>query len=184
MSVIAGASKVKSSISSKASVKHPAVRVRDSSVSRGLKIRKDYVAVLVPAHNEQADIADTIMSLRGLRRVPDRILVISDNSTDKTVEIASAMGVEVIETVGNIYKKAGALNAGFRHVIQDGTMPEFIITMDADTVFDENFVSSGLNVLASDAKLGVLSAVCSGKKGLVSLPSEPPSQARHLDSQY
>ena len=140
--------------------------------------------MLIPAHNEQADIADTISSLRNLRRVPDRILVISDNSTDNTVAIAKAMDIEVIETTGNAYKKAGALNAGFRHLIQDGTLPEFIITMDADTVFDEDFVSSGLCVLATDSKLGVLSAVCSGKRGLVSLPSQPPSQARHLDNRY
>ena len=36
--------------------------------------------------------------------------VLADNCTDATVEVARTHGVEVVETVGNTEKKAGALN--------------------------------------------------------------------------
>lgn len=149
-------------------------------VSRELKILRGKVAVLVPAHNEQADITDTINSLRQLRLPPDDIVVISDNSTDATVAIATSMEVTVIETEGNQYKKAGALNAGFAYVTNDGTIPEYIITMDADTDFDPDFVARGILAMQSNPKLGVLSAVCHGKNGLVSLPPRRTHSAKHV----
>ncbi len=39
-----------------------------------------------------------------------RILVVSDNSTDPTITIADAVGVEVLEAEANSARKAGALN--------------------------------------------------------------------------
>lgn len=146
----------------------------------GLEIDRGQVTVLVPAHNEQADIADTITSLQQLTLPPDEIVVVSDNSTDDTVAIAQSMGVTVIETQNNRFKKAGALNAGFRHVIADGLLPEFLVTMDADTIFDEDFLFYGLSAMDSNAKLGVLSAVCRGKIGLVSMPPKPTYNAKRI----
>ena len=173
----------RSVINRKAYVKHPPPRRIETS-PENLRILRDTVAVLVPAHNEEKDIAATIDSLKNLTRTPDQIVVISDNSSDKTVDIAKGMGVTVLETSGNTYKKAGALNTGFRHLIKEGTIPEFVVTMDADTVFDPDFLKTGLNVMSFDKKLGVLSAVCEGKKGLASLPSWPPKRAAHLDDRY
>lgn len=144
-----------------------------------LCIDRGAVAVLVPAHNEQADIADTIRSLQQLDLPPDEILIISDNSTDDTVAIALAMNVSVIETNGNRFKKAGALNAGFRHITRGGRIPEFIITMDADTVFEPDFTLRGVTSMLSNPKLGVLSAVCRGKNGLVPIPPRPATP-RHV----
>src|SRR3954449_10251140 len=68
------------------------------------------VAVLIPAHDEAANIATTLTALREQTRQPDRVIVIADNCTDDTAEIARAHGAEVYETVGNTDKKAGALN--------------------------------------------------------------------------
>jgi cellulose synthase/poly-beta-1,6-N-acetylglucosamine synthase-like glycosyltransferase len=173
----------KSVINRKAFVKHPPQRRIETSPAN-LTVLRNNVAVLVPAHNEEKDIEATIDSLRNLTRQPDQIVVISDNSTDKTVDIARAMGVTVLETSGNTHKKAGALNTGFRHLIKDGEIPEFVVTMDADTVFDPGFLNAGLNVMSVDKKLGVLSAVCEGKKGLAPMPSWPPKPAAHLDDKY
>ena len=41
-----------------------------------------------PAHNEEAQLADTLHSLHNQTRQPDVVLVVSDNSTDATVDIA------------------------------------------------------------------------------------------------
>jgi poly-beta-1,6-N-acetyl-D-glucosamine synthase len=43
----------------------------------------------------------TLRSLLGQTRLPHRIVVVADNCTDATVEIARGMAVEVIATVGN-----------------------------------------------------------------------------------
>ena len=49
------------------------------------------VTVLVPAYNEAASIADTIVSLRNQTMPPAEIIVIDDCSTDDTAEVARAL---------------------------------------------------------------------------------------------
>ena len=68
----------------------------------------------MPAHDEEAVLGRTLDSLASQTRRPDRVLVIADNCTDGTVDVARAHGVEVVETVGNTEKKAGALNQQLR----------------------------------------------------------------------
>ena len=48
--------------------------------------------VLVPAHDEEAVLAATLDSLGGQTRRPDRVLVIADNCSDATAEVARALG--------------------------------------------------------------------------------------------
>ena len=46
----------------------------------------------------------------GPDQAPGRIVVVADNCTDDTAEIARQHGCEVFTTVSNTDKKAGALN--------------------------------------------------------------------------
>jgi len=105
------------------------------------------VTVLVPAHNEEATIGQTITS--ALKQA-DRVLVVADNCTDGTVTAARAAGAEVIETVGNTDKKAGALNHGMPFVDS-----EFVLVMDADTELGESFVEVALDRL-TDPSIGAV----------------------------
>ena len=57
---------------------------------------------VIPAHNEARSIAATIRSLRRQSRVPDRVLVVCDNCTDDTADIALLNGAEVMCTGGNL----------------------------------------------------------------------------------
>ena len=67
--------------------------------------------LLIPAHDEEAGILAAMGSVEAQTLQPDRRIVISDNSTDRTVELArSRPGWEVWETVGNRGRKGGALN--------------------------------------------------------------------------
>jgi hypothetical protein len=69
--------------------------------------------VLIPAHNEEATIGRNLHALLTQTRVPDRIVVVADNCTDRTEEIARRYrGVTVMRTVGNTERKVGALNQG------------------------------------------------------------------------
>ena len=68
------------------------------------------LTVLVPAHDEALTIAATLESLWGQTQAPGQVVVVADNCTDDTAEIAREHGAEVFTTVGNTDKKAGALN--------------------------------------------------------------------------
>ena len=82
--------------------------------------------------------------------------MVADNCTDRTVSIArSYEGVEVIETVDNPFRKAGALNQGLEHV---GRGSAYLLQMDADTELDERFVEEAVGELEADSELG---GVCS-----------------------
>lgn len=72
------------------------------------------VTVLVPAHDEGDRITATLAGLRGQTLPPTRIVVVADNCSDDTAQLARAAGAEVFETWGNRDKKAGALNQAWR----------------------------------------------------------------------
>ena len=81
------------------------------------------LTVLVPAHDESLTIGATLESLWGQARPPDQVVVVADNCTDDTADVARRGGATVFTTVGNDEKKAGALNQAlaemFDHI--DGT---------------------------------------------------------------
>ncbi len=111
---------------------------------------------LVPAHNEEEQIGAAVDSLLAQTRPLDRIVVVADNCTDATAAIARAKGVDVIETVGNTARKAGALNCGFREA--EARSYEYVLQMDADTVLGETFVEDALERLEADPDVGGLCA--------------------------
>jgi cellulose synthase/poly-beta-1,6-N-acetylglucosamine synthase-like glycosyltransferase len=109
------------------------------------------VVALVPAHNEEDQIAATIASIRAQTHRVERIVVIADNCTDRTAEVAAAAGAQVYLTVGNTAKKAGALNQGMQVI---GTKFHYLLQMDADTILDERFVENTVGELEADPGLG------------------------------
>jgi cellulose synthase/poly-beta-1,6-N-acetylglucosamine synthase-like glycosyltransferase len=100
--------------------------------------------VLVPAHNEEEQIAAAIESLLA-QTSPVEIVVCADNCTDETVAIAKSYpDVTVMETVGNTAKKAGALNQGWERF---GIHADFLFTMDADTALAPDCIERMLDAI-------------------------------------
>ena len=64
--------------------------------SRERRARTVPVTVVVPAYNEAATIADTLISLLTQSVAPEEIIVIDDCSTDDTADVAGRLGVTVI----------------------------------------------------------------------------------------
>ncbi|WP_218221650.1 glycosyltransferase [Nesterenkonia sp. Act20] len=112
------------------------------------------VTALVPAHNEAGSLPSTIESLRAQTVEIDRIMVVSDNSTDPTVTIAEALDVEVFETQENSARKAGALNQAL-DAIDPGC---FVLIVDADTQIVPRFVERALREF-EDPQVGGVGAV-------------------------
>lgn len=107
----------------------------DSPVEHAVTNRMT-VTGLIPAHNEESGISDTIDSM--LRQtVPfDEIIVVADNCSDQTVSIAKAMGVTVLETPEGVGgSKAKAQNYGLEFVTTDLVLP-----VDADTLLAPDYL--------------------------------------------
>jgi cellulose synthase/poly-beta-1,6-N-acetylglucosamine synthase-like glycosyltransferase len=122
------------------------------------------VAVIIPAHNEEAVIADALASLQTQDRLPDAVVVVADNCTDRTAEIARAAGARVIETVGNEHKKAGALNQALTLVLDALDDRDAVLVMDADTTVAEDFIEVGLATLAENQRAGGVSSIFIGRQ--------------------
>jgi cellulose synthase/poly-beta-1,6-N-acetylglucosamine synthase-like glycosyltransferase len=89
------------------------------------------IAVLMPAHDESLIIASSIRSVLPQLSKTDRLLVVADNCTDDTAQIAAGEGAEVIErTNAKDRGKGYALNFGVRHLESDA--PDIVLIVDAD----------------------------------------------------
>lgn len=89
------------------------------------------LAVLIPAHNEEGVIAVTLESLKAALPESGRIVVIADNCTDRTADVARGHEVTVIERHDTINRGKGfALAAGLQYLKDDA--PEIVIIVDAD----------------------------------------------------
>jgi glycosyltransferase involved in cell wall biosynthesis len=89
------------------------------------------VAILIPAHNEEGGISATLRSIAPQLERHDRLVVVADNCTDGTRNIAEAEGAEVVSRT-NLEKrgKGFALDFGLRHLRSNP--PEIVIVVDAD----------------------------------------------------
>ncbi len=121
--------------------------------------------VLIPAHNEEAVLGLTLESLAAQSRPPDRIVVIADNCTDATVEVARAHHVEVHETVGNTEKKAGALNQKLDRLLPDTEPRDVVMVMDADSTIAPEFLEVALGLLERDRNLMAVGGLFYGEDG-------------------
>lgn len=94
------------------------------------------MVVVMPAYNEEAIISRTIASI--MRQLPPtgRLLVVADNCTDSTMQIALQAGAEV--TVRHDMKRIGkgyALDHGIR--VLSSNPPHIVIFVDADCEIGE-----------------------------------------------
>ena len=133
--------------------RQPAGAPRDTAVTTVTT-----VTVLVPAHNEEAGIAATVEGLLA-QETPEwlriaGVVVVANNCTDRTAEIARSYPVTVLEMDRNPDKKAGALNHGWRETARDA---DLVLTMDADTVLLPDTVAAMAGEMRANAVLG---AVC------------------------
>lgn len=93
------------------------------------------VSVIIPAYNEEAYIEDCLMTVLNQDEKADEIIVVNNNSSDKTKEIASDMGVKVVDETqqGMIPTR----NRGFNEAAF-----EIIARTDADTKVDISWIKN------------------------------------------
>ncbi|MCU1346640.1 MAG: glycosyl transferase [Acidimicrobiia bacterium] len=138
----------------------------------GLPAFRPTIGCIVPAYNEADSIGGVLDSLLAQTRLPDVIHVVVNNTTDDTVKIASEYaGPHEVVTDGvmqftevfvhdigvNPDKKVGALNYGYSLI--EGC--DFLLGVDGDTTASANAVEQLEAEIASDTRIGGISAIYS-----------------------
>lgn len=113
-------------------------------------------AILVPAHNEEQLLGDTLRSLSELVYPKDRytVYVVADNCTDRTAAVARAAGnVRVYERTDETRRSKGyALQWLLQALEADGVACDAYAIIDADTVVEPGYLSAMARELARGAR--------------------------------
>ncbi len=89
------------------------------------------VTILVPAHNEEVVIRSTLLDIKLQLQKQHHLVVIADNCSDATAEIARAVGATVIERHDPLLTGKGyALDYGLRFL--ESEPPDVVVFVDAD----------------------------------------------------
>jgi len=90
--------------------------------------------ILIPTYNESVSIVELLEKLSALRSLHEfQVLVIDDNSPDKTADIVESLRFSWVSILRRP-RKAGlgaAYRAGFDEVLSNGNFSH-VVTMDAD----------------------------------------------------
>ncbi len=90
------------------------------------------ISVLIPAHNEVTVIEQTLLSLIPQVKSPQDILVVADNCSDLTAEVARQKGVSVIERSNLSERGKGyALDYGLKYLAINNPR-DVVVLIDAD----------------------------------------------------
>lgn len=108
--------------------------------------------LIVPAHNEEQGISDTVQNLLGLDYPKDAfsVLVVADNCSDATAARARAAGADVLERQDDKLRGKGyALLYAFERLPAD---VDAVIVIDADTLVSANLLTAFSSRLAAGAQ--------------------------------
>lgn len=110
------------------------------------------ISIVIPAYNEEELIGDCLRCLNNQTIPPDEIIVVDNNCTDRTAEIAQSLGARVIKEPkkGVIF----ARNTGF-----DAAKGDIILRTDADTRPPKDWVEKIRDTFLSKEVEGVTGLV-------------------------
>lgn len=103
------------------------------------------LSVLVPAHDEEPTLPDTLAALGALDYPPDRfeVVVIADNCTDRTAEVAARAGAIVLERDAPDARGKGQAVAWALDVLaaRPDWRPDAVVMLDADCTPTPNLLA-------------------------------------------
>jgi glycosyltransferase involved in cell wall biosynthesis len=118
--------------------------------------------IIIPAYNEEAFISLTLQSLVEQTVLPSKVVVVNDNSTDKTAQIVQAFAQnnpiitlvnkksEAIHLPGS--KVIQAFHKGFE-ILDDNY--DIIVKLDADLILPHHYFETIINHFKSDNTIGM-----------------------------
>ena len=123
--------------------------------------------VIIPAYNEEAFMSLTLQSLVEQTVLPTKIVVVNDNSTDKTPEIVSEFASKY-PFITLVNKKSDTIHLPGSKVIQafhEGEKHiddnyDIIVKVDADLIFPNNYFETIIKHFQSDTTIGMVGGFC------------------------
>lgn len=123
--------------------------------------------IIIPAYNEEAFMALTLQSLVEQTVLPSKVIVVNDNSTDRTAEIVTSFA-EKFPFISLVHKKSDAIHLPGSKVIQafhEGEKHidenyDLIVKIDADLIFPKNYFETIIKHFHSDSKIGMAGGFC------------------------
>lgn len=112
------------------------------------------VAVVIPAHNAAAYLADALRSVAAQTRPASEVIVVDDRSTDGTAALARGLGARVLTTPVNSGPSA-ARNLGIREATSD-----LIAFLDADDFWDAEHLATVAGLLDAHPTAVLANARC------------------------
>jgi glycosyltransferase involved in cell wall biosynthesis len=118
--------------------------------------------IIIPAHNEEAFIGLTLQSIINQSVLPSKVVIVNDNSTDKTAEIVLAFAKdnpfitmvnktsEAIHLPGS--KVIQAFHKGFETLDSDY---DIIVKLDGDLILPNHYFETILTIFKNDDKVGM-----------------------------
>lgn len=123
--------------------------------------------IIIPTYNEEKFISVTLQSLVEQTVLPSKLIIVNDNSTDKTAEIVSEFASNY-PFISLVNKKSDAIHMPGSKVIQAFQEGEkhideaydIIVKIDADLIFPANYFETIINQFQSDEKIGMVGGFC------------------------
>lgn len=118
--------------------------------------------IIIPAHNEAAYIALTLQSLAGQSVLPEKVVVVNDNSTDDTEAIVNDFSRKY-PWISVIEKKSDAIHLPGSKVIQafqkgleviDDNY-DILVKLDADLILPDNYFETIIAAFQKDERVGM-----------------------------
>ena len=130
------------------------------------------IYIVISAHNEEDNIGITLSSLVNQDLKPAQVVVVNDNSTDRTSEIVEGFAQQY-SWIKQVYRKSSdehipgekiieAFYHGYAIMEEDY---EIICKYDADLVFESNYLLKLSQHFKENNRLGMAAGQCYIKKG-------------------
>lgn len=109
--------------------------------------KKGKVAYLIPVHNEEDVIYDTVKEILEKQDYPKELFdvyVVAHNCTDRSAELAREAGAKVIEFIDKDpahAKPCYPINYGFKYLIENDLDYDFYLRVDADNRLNKEFTT-------------------------------------------
>ncbi len=123
--------------------------------------------IIIPAHNEQDSIGQTLESLANQSLLPKKVVVVNDNSTDNTKTIIEDFSkkytwLTLVNNVSSNEHLPGSkiINAFYKGYETLDDSFDVICKFDADLIFPSNYLEQLSKHYNSNPKLGMASGFC------------------------
>ncbi len=118
--------------------------------------------IIIPAHNEEAFLADTLNSVLRQRLQPEKVIVVNDNSTDGTAAIIDEYislspiihKLSIVTSAEHMpgKKVINAFNKGV-YLLEDDY--DFLVKLDADLVLPDNYFEKIAYIFKGHPNVGI-----------------------------